>query len=171
MGRHADFRQVTGEALDYAFEHFEVVDRGLRSDLLAAYRELDCYPEVEETLRALRDRGSATAILSNGSPAMLASAVKAAGIGELLDELLSVEKVGIYKPSPAVYQLAVDGLSVDSGRILFMSSNGRDVAGAAAFGFHAVWVNRSRQTEERLPARPERVIESLDELPDSVSSV
>jgi 2-haloacid dehalogenase len=171
MGRHADFWQVTGEALDYAFEHFDVVDQALRSDLLAAYRELDCYPEVRETLRTLRDRGLATAILSNGSPEMLASAVGAAGIRELLDEVLSVEEVGIYKPAPAVYQLAVDGLRVDSGRILFMSSNGWDIAGAAAFGFHAVWVNRSRQTEERLPARPERVIASLDELPASVPSV
>ena len=112
QGRHADFWQVTGDALDFALESLGMADPGLRERLMQLYLTLDAYPDVPEVLRQLRGAGLATAILSNGSPAMLAAAIAHAGLGDLLDHVLSVEEVGVYKPHPRVYQLAVDRLAV-----------------------------------------------------------
>jgi 2-haloacid dehalogenase len=130
MGRHVDFWRVTGDALDYALDAHDISDAALRNDLMQAYMGLDAYPEVSEVLRRLKAAGMQTAILSNGSPAMLESAVNAAGIADLLDANLSVEDVGIYKPDPRVYQLAVDRLGVTREQISFQSSNAWDAAGA-----------------------------------------
>src|SRR6266542_5212031 len=130
QGRHADFWQVTGDALDYALETLELTDDALRQRLMNLYLTLAAFPEVPEVLRRLKAAGLATAILSNGSPAMLRAAVAGAGIGGLLDAVLSVEEVGVYKPHPKVYQLAVDRLGVAVGTILFDSSNGWDAYAA-----------------------------------------
>ncbi|GIK96722.1 MAG: haloacid dehalogenase [Alphaproteobacteria bacterium] len=165
MGRHADFAQVTAEALDYALAAVGIADPDLRRRLLDMYRRLDAFGEVPEVLGRLRRAGLPTAILSNGSPAMLDSAVGSARLGDLLDTVLSVESVGIYKPHPSVYRLAVDRLGVPAGRICFLSSNGWDAAGAAQFGFRVVWVNRYGQPPERLPAGPEALLEDLSGLP------
>jgi 2-haloacid dehalogenase len=163
--RHADFWQVTGEALDYALATLEIADAALRERLMQLYLALAPFPEVPETLRHLKTGGVATAILSNGSPAMLAAAVANTGIGGSLDAVLSVEEVGVYKPHPKVYQLAVDRLATPPAAILFLSSNGWDAHAAAAFGMRAVWCNRYRQPKERLPGTPEREIASLAEVP------
>lgn len=165
MGRHADFWQVTGEALDYAFDACGVADSALREDLMQAYLNLDCYAEVPETLTRLKARGMKTAILSNGSPAMLQAAVDGAGLAGLLDATLSVEEVGLYKPDPRVYRLAVDRLGVAADRIGFQSSNGWDVAGAACFGFRVAWINRFGQRRERLPCAADAELKTLTELP------
>lgn len=165
MGAHADFAQVTAEALDYAMGQSGIDDGALRARLLDIYQRLAAFPEVPSTLRALRQAGFGTAILSNGSPDMLQAAVTHAGIGPLLDAVLSVEEVGIYKPHPSVYALAVERLGVAAPRICFLSSNGWDAAGAARFGFRVVWINRYRQPRERLPAAPEAEIADLAALP------
>lgn len=164
MGRHVDFWRLTGDALDYALEAHGIDDAPLRDDLMSAYMGLDAYPEVRETLQRLKQAGLKTAILSNGSPGMLESAVDNAGIGDLIDKNLSVEEVGIYKPDPRVYQLAVDRLGVSSEQISFQSSNAWDAVGAATFGFHVAWVNRFGQARERLTADPEAEIRTLDQL-------
>lgn len=164
MGCHTDFWQVTGEALDYAMESFSIDDASLREDLMQAYRQLDAYPEVPRVLQRLRDAGLQTALLSNGEPAMLADAVASAGLQALLDDVLSVESVGIYKPDPRVYQLACDRFGLKPEQIAFQSSNGWDAAGAAAFGFKVAWCNRFGQRRERLPARPQAEITTLDGL-------
>ena len=109
--------------------------------------------------------GLKTAILSNGSPDMLTAAVASAGLGESLDALLSVEEVGIFKPDPRVYQLAVDRLEVPASRICFLSSNAWDANGAAHFGFKVAWLNRFGQQPENLPGEPSAVITTLAELP------
>ncbi|MCP3867677.1 MAG: haloacid dehalogenase type II [Gammaproteobacteria bacterium] len=165
MGAHADFWQVTGEALDYALDSSGIGDDPLRDNLMQAYLELKAYPEVKGVLRQLRDAGMKAAILSNGSPRMLESAVQGAGIEDLLDASLSVEPVGIYKPDPRVYELAVKHLRVDAGNISFMSSNAWDAAGAAHYGFRVAWVNRFGQRPERLPAGPHAELSTLAELP------
>ena len=164
MGRHVDFWRVTGDALDYALDAHDISDAALRNDLMQAYMGLDAYPEVSEVLRRLKAAGMQTAILSNGSPAMLESAVNAAGIADLLDANLSVEDVGIYKPDPRVYQLAVDRLGVTREQISFQSSNAWDAAGAASFGFRVAWVNRFGQQRERLDHAPDAEIKDLNEL-------
>jgi 2-haloacid dehalogenase len=164
MGRHADFWQVTGDALDYALARTGV-DTAFREPLMQAYLALDAYPEVAEVLRRLRDAGRKLAILSNGTPAMLAAAVENAGIGALLDAVLSVEEVGVYKPDPRVYRLAVERLAVRADQIAFQSSNAWDVKGAACFGLRPVWVNRLGAPAERLPGDAECELPDLSGLP------
>jgi len=162
MHRYVNFAQVTREALDYALESHGIEDESLRQDLLNAYHQLSCYPEVPETLQKLKQQGLGTSILSNGSFEMIESGVRNSGLKELLDGVFSVETIRIFKPDPQVYQLAVDQLGCDPQEILFFSSNAWDVSGSATFGFQAVWVNRFGQAPERLPGNPVLEIKSLD---------
>lgn len=165
-GHHADFAQVTADGLDWALDAAGIADPGLRAHLLALYDRLPAYPEVSGVLTALRDRGIATAILSNGTPAMLVAATGAAGIAALIDHVITVEEAGVFKPAPAVYALIAARTGVDAAEALFVSSNGWDVAGAAAFGLTAVWVNRAGLPPERLPFGPAHVLPDLTPLPD-----
>lgn len=165
MEAHADFWQVTGEALDYAMAAVELDDPAMRKRLMELYLELDAYPEVPAVLQRLKAAGLSTAVLSNGAPAMLDAAVRSAGLADRLDQVLSVEDVGIYKPDPRVYQLAVDRLGVKPAQICFMSSNAWDAFGASHFGFRVAWVNRFGQPPERLPGRPDAEIANLEALP------
>ena len=164
MGRHADFWQVTGDALDYALARTGV-DRAVREPLMQAYLSLDAYPEVPEVLRRLRAGGLKTAILSNGEPEMLEAAARSAKIDGLLDAVLSVEEVGIFKPHPKVYQLVLDRLAVAADQVSFQSSNAWDVNGAATFGLRAVWINRLGMPAERLPGAAEHELRDLSGLP------
>ena len=166
MGEYRDFWQVTGEALDYAFARTGVDPAGIRDRLMDAYLGLDAYPEVPAMLGRLKAAGLKTAILSNGEPNMLEAAVNAAGLSGLLDEVLSVDPLGIYKPHPSVYQLAVDRLGVRADGIAFQSSNAWDVHGAAVFGFRPVWINRFAAPVERLPGAAEHEMNDLIGLPD-----
>jgi len=163
--RHADFWQVTGEALDFALDTLRIDDRQLRERLMSLYLRLEAYPEVAAVLERLKAAALAVAILSNGSPAMLRAAVEAAGIGARVDAVISVEEAGVYKPHARVYQLAVDHLALEPAGICFVSANAWDAWAAAAFGLRVVWCNRLRQRPERLPGRPDREITSLAELP------
>lgn len=165
-GRHADFWQVTGDALDFALEALQLREGGLRERLMNLYLTLAAFPEVPEILRRLRAAGLPSAILSNGSPAMLRPLVANAGLAALIDPVLSVEEVGVYKPHPKVYQLAVDRLALAPNAILFLSSNAWDAYAASAFGLRTVWCNRYGQARERLPGAPDREIRSLTELPE-----
>ena len=165
MGRHADFWHVTGDALDFAMESLGIVDAELRGRLMGLYERLGAYPDARPALEALRAKGLKIAILSNGTPRMLAAAAEAAHLSPLLDAILSVEMVGIYKPSPSVYRLAVDRLHLWPGEIVFVSANGWDACAAKAFGLRVAWCNRSGQPPERIPERPDATIASLAELP------
>ena len=168
MGRHADFRQVTGEALDYALAEIGIAGaerEALGRRLLATYDRLEAYAEAAAALAAIRRLGLPTAVLSNGAPAMLASALSAAGLAGLLDAILSAETVGVFKPHPSVYALAARRFACRPPAIAFVSGNGWDVAGAAAYGFHAIWVNRAGAPTERLPAGPAAQIADLSALP------
>jgi 2-haloacid dehalogenase len=165
QGLHADFWQVTGDALDFALETLQIERPRMRERLMELYLTLDAFPEVPGVLRSLRAAGLRTAILSNGSPPMLDSAVRGAGLEGLLDNVLSVEEVGVFKPHPKVYQLAVDRLGVPAHSISFQSSNGWDAYAASAFGMRVVWCNRYGQRAERLPGAPDREITCLAELP------
>ncbi|NYZ11989.1 haloacid dehalogenase type II [Azospirillum sp. RWY-5-1] len=165
MGRYADFRTVTADGLDFALAAHGIADTALRDRLLGLYDRLDAYPDAAATLDALRAAGQTTAILSNGSPAMLDSAVNHAGLRDRLDAVLSVDEVGVYKPHPSVYQLACDRLAVTKDEVLFVSANGWDGCGAAEFGFRVARLNRRGLPPERLPAQPLAEIAALAELP------
>ena len=165
MGEHTDFWQVTRDGLDWALASLDLTDPALRERLLALYWELDAYAEVPATLAALKAAGHRTAILSNGSPAMLDGAVGSAGIGGVLDAVLSVEAVGTFKPASAVYDLVGARFGIAAGEVLFVSSNGWDAAAAAGYGFRTAWVNRAGDPVERLPARPDRILPDLSPIP------
>ena len=165
QGRHADFWQVTADALDFALETLGIDKPGLHDRLMHLYLTLDSFPEVPDVLGRLKNAGVRTAILSNGSPKMLEAVIKAAGLDALLDAVLSVESVGVYKPHPKVYQLAVDRMGHPAAAIAYQSSNAWDAYAASAFGMQVVWCNRYGQRPERLPGAPDRSVMSLAELP------
>jgi 2-haloacid dehalogenase len=168
MGAHADFWQVTGDALDYALESHGIDDRELRDRLMQLYLTLDAYGDVKPALEQLRAKGLKTGILSNGNPRMLDAAVESAGIAGLLDAVLSIEDAGIYKPDARVYQLAVDRFGVRPDEICFVSTNAWDAAAAAHFGFQVAWMNRFGMARERLPGDLRVVITGLDALPSQI---
>jgi 2-haloacid dehalogenase len=165
MGSHADFWQVTADALDYALDVHDIDRNGIRDDLLNAYLALDCYPEVPQVLKTLKGSGLRLAILSNGSPSMLEAALNSAGLDTAIEVAYSVEEVGIYKPDPRTYQLACDRLEVAADEVSFQSSNAWDAVGAAAFGMNVAWINRFGQRRERLPFQPAAELRDLGGLP------
>jgi len=168
MKAHADFWQVTGDALDYALASLELSDSDLRRRLMEMYLRLEAYPEVKETLDRLQAGGLKLAVLSNGTPRMLDAAVTSAGIGRRLDAVLSVERVGVFKPDPAVYGMASEQIGFPVQQMCFVSSNAWDAHAAKAYGYRVVWCNRFAQAEERIPERPDREITNLAALPGIV---
>lgn len=165
QGQHADFWQVTSDALDFALDTLGIKVAELHDRLMGLYLELEAFPEVVEVLNSLRSSGLRLAILSNGSPRMLDAAVEAAGLRRYFNSILSIEEVHVYKPHPKVYQLAVDRLGVSASAIIFVSANAWDAYAASAFGMRVVWCNRYSQQRERLPGNPDHEIKSLLELP------
>lgn len=147
-GHHEDFWLCTRDALAFVFTRHHIADAVLQKDLMAAYATLPAYPEVPAMLRALRQGGIATAILSNGTPGMLADAVAAAGIEDLVDDVLSVESVGVFKPDPRVYRLATRQFGCAADQLVFVSGNAWDAQAAHAFGMRVVRVNRAGAPDE-----------------------
>ncbi|MDP2825696.1 MAG: haloacid dehalogenase type II [Sulfuritalea sp.] len=162
---HAEFWQVTGDALDFALATLKIERPGLRERLMDLYLQLSTYPEVPAMLQELKGRGMKLAILSNGSPRMLAAVVDNSGLQNIFDAVLSVEEVGVYKPHPLVYGLAAQRLAITPSRICFLSSNGWDAYSAKAFGFRVIWCNRFGQVPERIPETPDGEITDLSALP------
>ncbi|MBT8153981.1 haloacid dehalogenase type II [Epibacterium ulvae] len=164
---HTDFWQVTEESLDWALEACGLSgDSTLRQRLMDLFWELQAYPEVPEVLSTLKERGFNVAILSNGSPDMLNGAVKSAGIGASLDDVLSVESVGVFKPAAAVYDLVGARFNCARDEVLFVSSNGWDAAAAAGYGFTTAWANRMGEPKDRLPWTPDYTLTNLHPIPD-----
>ena len=166
MGRYVDFWQITQDALDFALDTHGADDPLLRKDLTQAYLELSCYPEVPKVLGDLKARGFRCAILSNGSPDMLGAAVRNSELENFFDVVISIDAIGVYKPDPRVYQMAVDQLGLDPAAIAFQSSNAWDAAGAGAFGFKVAWINRFGQQAERLDIVADAELRDLKGLPD-----
>lgn len=164
-GHHAEFWQVTGDALDFALAQLKIDQPGLRARLMDLYLRLGAYPEVPAMLSTLKARGMKLAILSNGSPTMLSAVVRNAGLEGVFDAVLSVEEVGVFKPHPSVYALAAQRLHLTPERICFLSSNGWDAYSAKAYGFRVLWCNRFGQAPERIPATPDGEIGDLSLLP------
>lgn len=170
-GAHTDFWEVTGNGLDWALEAMNLDgDPKLRDRLLDLYWQLQAYPEVPEMLGTLKSLGLQTAILSNGSPDMLQGAVRSAGIGDVLDDVLSVESVGVFKPDPRVYDLVGQRFGCDKSDVLFVSSNGWDAAAAAGYGFNSVWVNRMGEPVDRLPWQAANTLSDLSSVPQLASA-
>lgn len=168
MGRYQDFWATTGDALDYSLERLGiVVDAAARSRLLGAWLDVRPYPEVPEALEALAPRR--LAVLSNGNPDMLEAGLAAAGIRDRFHHVLSVDELGVYKPHPSVYELALKAFDLPVERILFVSSNAWDASGAKVFGLPVAWVNRAGAPLERLGAPPDLVVANLAQLAAGVA--
>ncbi|MEX0287125.1 MAG: haloacid dehalogenase type II [Paracoccaceae bacterium] len=164
---HTDFWEVTQNGLDWALEAQGLHnDAPLRKRLLELYWELQAYAEVPAMLTALKAAGMNTAILSNGSPDMLNGAVQSAGIGDVLDDVLSVESVGIFKPDRRVYDLVGQRFGCAPDEVLFVSSNGWDAAAASGYGFQTAWANRAGEPVDRLPWTPDHILSDLTTIPD-----
>lgn len=164
---HTDFWEVTQNGLDWALDATGLSgDPALRQRLLDLYWELSAYGEVPTMLEQLKQAGFNTAILSNGSPAMLDGAVQSAGIGDVLDDVLSVESVAIFKPDARVYDLVGDRFGCAKSDVLFVSSNGWDAGCATGYGFVTAWVNRMGEPVDRLPWTPTHILSDLTSIPD-----
>jgi 2-haloacid dehalogenase len=169
MGRYEDFWAVTEAALRFALRRLELpAGEPAIARLMEAYLSLAPFPEVGAALGALG--GSPLGILSNGSPRMLEAAVRSSGLGPLLAHVLSVDAVRTFKPAPQVYALGARALGLAAGDILFVSSNGWDVAGAKAFGYRVCWCNRAGAPLEGLGVEPDLEISRLDELPERLAA-
>jgi 2-haloacid dehalogenase len=164
-GCYEDFWSLTTRALDYALARFPSVPTTVRQRLLDAYFELDAFPDSSLCLAALKNRGARTAILSNGSPRMLAAAVAGARLEGLLDAVLSVDALRLYKPRSEIYAMVTDTLKAQAGDVVFVSSNRWDVMGAVAFGFAGIWVNRAGMPDEYPDHPPRAIISNLAALP------
>ena len=168
MDEYIDFWQITSDALDYAMETLGIENNELREELLNLYLKLEAYPEVNDLLKKLKQRGLMTGILSNGSMKMLNSAVDNANIREYLDEILSVEDCKIYKPSSKVYDLVKIKMQISKENVLFFSSNAWDMHAASNYGFKTIWVNRFNTKLERLPGKPIDIVNSLDKIDEII---
>ena len=164
MGKYDDFWELTIRALDTTLEEHALASNDkVRARLLSLYSELSAYQEVPEVLANLKAAGHRLAVLSNASPSMLVKALDAAGISEWFDELLSVDVLKCYKPTPAVYQLIPDRFDCKPSDVTFFSSNNWDVSGAGAFGFKTIWVNRAGAAWDKLPGSPDRIVTAIAE--------
>lgn len=163
MGNYADFWQITEDALDVTLAEMGLDDHGLRQQLLDLYFTLPAYDEVKGQLNAMNAAGHQLAALSNGSPEMLRAGLASAEIDGLLDKVLSVDTLGIYKPDPRVYAMVVDAYGCKASDVTFFSSNNWDIAGAGSFGFKTIWVNRAGKTWDDLPEKPHHIVGSLAE--------
>ncbi|MBN9076899.1 MAG: haloacid dehalogenase, type II [Rhizobiales bacterium 65-79] len=164
MGSYLDFWELTEQALDFAFAKYPSADPALKATLLDAYRDLDCYPEVPAVLRALKAEGARVAILSNGSPKMLETAVRKAALDTVLDDVFSVDPIRRFKTDQSVYELVTTAWRLYPDAVSFQSSNRWDIAGATKFGFRTVWINRTNQPDEYRDHAPKVILPSLDRL-------
>ena len=164
MGNYVDFWELTQQALDFAFEKFPSANRDARQALLDAYWELDCFAEVPAVLKRLKEAGVRTGILSNGSIGMLDAAVKSAGLEDLIDEVISVDRIKKFKALPEVYQMVVDDFRIYPDAVSFQSSNRWDAAAAKSVGFRTVWCNRGNQPDEYFDLSPDLVLADLNGL-------
>ena len=166
MRRYAPFSQLTRDALGYACEALALsCDEARAAALMDEYRRLALYPDVADALASLHAGGRGLAILTNGSPDMIAPLVAHHGLESLFDAVLSVDELKIYKPAPEVYRLAAKRLGVASNAIGFVSSNCWDALGAKAFGFRVWWINRGAAPLDRLGFAPDGLLAGLGELP------
>ncbi len=166
IGAYKDFWSLTEQALDFAFEKVPSADRSTRQSLLDAYWTLDCYAEVPAVLAKLKSDGAKLAILSNGSSDMLAAAVKSAGLDELLDAVISVDRISTFKANSAVYQMTEEEFGMKAVEMSYQSSNRWDVAAAVNFGFRTIWINRTKQPDEYRDFSPAKVVDDLNGIID-----
>ena len=163
MGRHQDFWKVTEQSLDKSMEIFKI-DTTMKDKLLDLYKVLATFPEVEETLKKLKEKKYKLIILSNGTPSLLKELVSSNNLESIFDDVLSIEEVKIYKPHPNVYNIPIKKYQIEKNQFAYLSSNTWDVSAAGNFGFNAVWVNRNKNIFDNLDYKPITEINNLSDL-------
>jgi 2-haloacid dehalogenase len=163
--RYSDFWQVTDDALVFAAKALKVeLTPEKHSRLMDAYLKLRCWPDVPAALRSLKAAGIRIAFLSNLTPKMLEAGIRNSQLEGMFDEVLSTDRVKVYKPDPRAYQMGVDAFGLQAEQILFAAFAGWDAAGAKSFGYPTFWVNRQNQAAEELGVAPDATGGSLDDL-------
>jgi 2-haloacid dehalogenase len=171
MGRYEDFRWVTARALDFALASLGAsLSAGQAERLVGLYDHLHPFPDAVPALRALAGMGYELAVLSNGTPAMIANCLDNSGLGEFFGQRISVDEVRAFKPSPVVYGHAAARLSLPPGRIRLVTSNAFDSVGASAAGLRTAWVNRSAGPFDTIGVRPDITVSALDRLPAALTA-
>ena len=163
MRRHKNFWQVTEDSLDKSMKAFKI-DSSMKNELLDLYKVLSTYPEVQEVVNKLKNKGCKLSILSNGTPALLNQLVKNNNLEDLFNDIFSIEEVGIYKPDSKVYEMPVKKYKINSNKIAFLSANTWDVSGGGNYGYNAIWVNRNKNIFDNLDYKPNSEIKDLSEL-------
>tara|TARA_B100000700_G_scaffold329324_1_gene450562 strand:+ start:1576 stop:2259 length:684 start_codon:yes stop_codon:yes gene_type:complete len=164
MVNYVDFRQVTRDALDFAFDENGISDNRLKEELLNSYLYLDCYSEVPKFLKSLKNYSFSMSILSNGTREMLEKAIRNCSLEKFFDEIFSVDTIEVFNPDPKVYKYPVNKLGCDPKEILFFSTNSWDISGASSFGYQTVWVNRFQQKPDILPGETLLEINNLKDV-------
>lgn len=164
-GQYRDFAEITRDSLQTAMAMIGIVDDELETSLADAYSRLEAYPEVASVLAQLRARGARIAILTNGTEEMICQAASASSLGALIDEVISVDPLKLYKTDTRVYSYAAERLRLEPAAISFQSSNRWDIAAGSKFGFRTVWINRRHLPDEYPDMPPARVLTNLHDLP------
>ncbi len=167
MGRHKDFWQITDDSLDKSMKTFNI-DTSMKNELLNLYKVLSPFKEVPETLEKLKEKNFKLAILSNGTPSLLKELVNSNNLGNLFDDLFSIEEVGIYKPNSKVYDIPIKKYKIKSNEVAFLSANTWDVSGGGNYGYHSIWVNRNNNIFDNLDFKPDNQVKNLGELIDLI---
>ena len=167
MKRHKDFWKVTEDSLDKSMKVFNI-NPNMRKELLSLYKKLSTFPEVNETLKQLKNKKLKLAILSNGSPDLLNELVNSNNLTEVFDDLFSIEEVKIYKPDNKVYQIPINKYKIKPEEIFFLSSNTWDVSGGGNYGYQSIWVNRNNNIFDNLDYKPKHKIKNLKQLLDII---
>ena len=163
MDRHKDFWQVTEDSLDKSMKAFDI-DPSMRNELLNLYKVLSPFEEVPETLKTLKEKKFKLAILSNGTPSLLDELVKSNHLDNLFDDIFSIEKVGVYKPSSRVYDMPIKKYNINKSEVAFLSANTWDVSGGGNYGYQSIWVNRNNNIFDNLDFKPKYQITDLNKL-------
>ncbi len=165
MKRHKDFWHVTEDSLDKSMKAFEI-NSSMKNELLDLYKTLSPFKEVPKVLRSLKEKNLKLAILSNGTPILLNQLVKSNNLGNLFDDLFSIEEVGIYKPDSKVYDIPIKKYNIQKNEVAFLSANTWDVSGGGNYGYNSIWVNRNNNIFDKLDYSPKHQVKQLGELLD-----
>ena len=163
MNRHRDFWQVTEDSLDKSMKAFNI-NSSMRNELLNLYKVLSPFEEVPAVLKTLKEKNYKLGILSNGTPALLNELIESNNLNNIFDDVFSIEKVGIYKPSSKVYDLPIKKYKIQKGQVAFLSANTWDVSGGGNYGYSSIWVNRNNNIFDNLDYKPSDEIKNLKQL-------
>jgi len=167
MNKHKDFWKITEDSLDKSMEVFQI-NSSMRKELLDLYKNLSTFPEVKGVLKKLKKKDYKISILSNGTPSLLKQLVKSNNLENLFDDVFSVEKVKIYKPSLKVYDIPIKKYKIKKNEVLFLSSNTWDVSGGGIYGYNTVWVCRNKNIFDKLDYIPKNKVANLKQLLDII---